>query len=72
MSLISFFKINFKFQLNLYNGCHNLTQKAMIFNDIAILSVRENDYRIHFLHMIKNEAVNSLRNAGLSEENVNL
>ena len=44
----------------------------MIFNDIAILSVRGNDYRIHFLHMIKNEAVNSLRNAGLSEENVNL
>ena len=44
----------------------------MIFNDIAILSVRENEYRIHFLHMIKNEAVNSLRNAGLSEENVNL
>ena len=44
----------------------------MILNDIAILSVRGNDYRIHFLHMIKDEAVNLLRNAGLSEENVKL
>ena len=44
----------------------------MIFNDIAILWVRGNDYRINFMHMIKDEAVNSLRNAGLSEENVEL
>ena len=33
----------------LCNGCHNLMQKAMTFNDVAIVSVKGSDYRIHFL-----------------------
>ena len=37
----------------LYNGCHNLMQKTMNFNDVAIASVKENDYRIHFWYMNK-------------------
>ena len=44
-----FLDINFSFQPKVYDSCHNLMQKAISFNDIIISSVKENDYRIHFL-----------------------
>ena len=28
--------------------CHDLMQKAMNFNDVAIVSIKESDYRINF------------------------
>ena len=40
---------NFKYQPYLSNGCHDLMQKAMNFNDVAIVSLKRSDYRIHFL-----------------------
>ena len=42
---------NFSYQPYLCNGCHDLMQKAMNFNDVAIVSVKGNDYRIHFWYM---------------------
>ena len=39
----------FKYQPYLSNGCHDLMQKAMNFNDVAIVSLKGSDYRIHFL-----------------------
>ena len=33
----------------------------MSFNDVAIVSVKGNDYRIHFWYMSKNEAINLLK-----------
>ena len=56
-------KINFIFQWNLY-VYHDLMQKAISFNDVAIMSVKGSAYRIHFLHRFvfcifsKNEALN--------------
>ena len=47
---------------------HDLIQKAMNFNDVAIVTVKENDYIIHFLYMSKDEAINFLRNADLTEK----
>ena len=38
---------NFNYELYLCNGCHDLMQKAMNFNDVAIVPIK-NDYRIHF------------------------
>ena len=38
----------FKYEAHLRNGCHNLVQKAMNINDVAIVSVKGSDYRIHF------------------------
>ena len=32
----------------LCNECHDLIRKAMNFNDAAIVSIKGNDYRIHF------------------------
>ena len=33
------------------NGCHDLRQKAMNFNDVAIVSIKGNDYRIHLVYV---------------------
>ena len=58
---------NFKYELYLCNGCHNLMQKAMNFNNVAIFSVKESDYRIHFWYMTKNDAINIMKNSNLNE-----
>ena len=43
--------IDFKYELYLCNGCHDLMQKAMGFNNIAIVNIKENAYRIYFWYM---------------------
>ena len=58
LSLIVLSCGNFRFDLKVCNGCHDLMQKAKSFNDVAIVSVKGNDYRIHFLYMSKDEAIN--------------
>ena len=57
--------INFKFQPEV---CNDLIVKAMNFNDVPIVTVKENYYEIHFLYMSKDEAINLLRNADLTEK----
>ena len=39
---------SFNYEPYLCNSCHDLMQKAMNFNDVAIVSIKENDYSIHF------------------------
>ena len=41
----------FKYETYLCNGCHDLMQTAMNFNDVAIVSIEGNYYRIHFWYM---------------------
>ena len=36
------------FKPYLFNGCHELMQKAMSFNNIAIVYIKGSAYRIHF------------------------
>ena len=38
---------NFSYQPHLCNGCHDLMQNAMSFNDVAIVTIKDSDYRIH-------------------------
>lgn len=40
----------------------------MRFKDVAIVTVRTNDYRIHFLGMTENEAGDVIKNANLTKE----
>ena len=40
--------IGFKYEPYLINGCHDLMQKAMGFNNFAIVYIKENACRIHF------------------------
>ena len=40
--------IDFKYEPYLCNGCPDLTQKAVSFNDTAAIYVKRSAYRIHF------------------------
>ena len=42
----------------------------MDFNDVAVVSVKGNDYRIHFWFMTKNDAINLLNNSVLDNKGV--
>ena len=59
---------NFKYEPYLCNGCHDLMQKAMNFNDAAIVSVKGNDYKIHFWYMNKNDAIGTMHSSNLNEK----
>ena len=61
-----FLNKNSSYEPHLCNGCHDLMQKAMNFNDVAIVSIKGNDYRIHFWYMSKNDAVNLMNNSSLN------
>ena len=39
----------------------------MNFNDVAIVSVKGSDYRIHFWCMSKNDAINIMKNSNLNK-----
>ena len=60
--------IGFKYEPYLCNGCHHLMQKAMIFNNIAILYVKGNTYRIHFWYMSKGDAINIMNGYNLTNK----
>ena len=60
--------IGFKYEPYLCNGCHDLMQKAMNFNDVAIVYVKGNAYRIHFWYMSKDDAINIMNNCNLNEK----
>ena len=47
---------DFKYELYLCNGCHDLIQKAMNFNDVAIVSVKRSD------------AINIMKSSNLNEK----
>ena len=59
---------NFNYEPHLCNGCHDLMQKAMNFNDLAIVSIKGNDYRIHFWYMSKVDAISIMNNSSLNEK----
>ena len=52
----------------IFGGCHDLMQKAMCFNDVAIVSLKRNNYRIHFCYMIIDEAINKMNISDLKEK----
>ena len=60
--------IGFKHEPYLCNGCHGLIQKAMNFNDVAIVYVEQNVYRIHFWYMSKDDATSMTNNSNLDEK----
>ena len=69
LSLLVFLDKNFNYEPYLCNGCHDLMQKAMSFKHVAIVSIKENDYRIHFWYMSKNDAIALMTNSNLNDEN---
>ena len=60
--------IGFKYKPYFCNGCHNLMQKAMNYNDVAIVYVKKSAYWIHFWYMSKDDAINIMNNSNLKEK----
>ena len=60
--------IGLKYEPCLCNGSHDLIQKAMSFNDVAIFYVKGISYRIHFWYMSKDDAINIMNNSNLVDK----
>ena len=60
---------NFNYDPYLCNGCHDLMQKAMSFKNVAIVSIKGNNYRIHFSCISKNDAIALMTNSNLIDKN---
>ena len=60
--------IGFKYELYLCNGCHDLMQKAMSFNNVAIVYVKRSTYRIHFSYMSKDDVINIMNGSNLADK----
>ena len=60
--------IGFKYERYLCNGCHDLMQKAMSFNNIAIVNNKGSAYRIHFWYMGKDDAINIMNGSNLIDK----
>ena len=65
---VKFVIIGFKYELHLCNGCHGLLQKAVTFNNIAIVYVKGSTYRIHFWYMSTDDAINIMNNSSLIDK----
>ena len=55
----NFEDIGFKYEPYLSNGCHDLMQKAMSFNNVVIIYVKGSTYRIEFWYMSKDDAISN-------------
>ena len=60
--------IGFKYEPYLCNSCHDLMQKAMSFDDVAIVYVKGSAYKIHFWYMSKDDAINIMNNSNLVDK----
>ena len=59
---------NFNYEPYLCNGFHDLMQKALNFSDVAIVSMKGNDYTVHFWYMSKDDSINIKNNSNLNEK----
>ena len=60
--------IGFRYEPYLCNGCHDLMQKALSFDNVAIVYVKENAYRIHFWYISKDDAINVINGSNLVDK----
>ena len=60
---------NFNYEPYLCNECQDLMQKVMSFKNVAIVSIKRNDYRIHSWYMSKNDAIALMTNSNLKDKN---
>ena len=60
---------NFNYDPYLCNGCHDLMQKAVSFKNVAVVSIKGNDYRINFWYMSKKDAITIMTNSNFSDKN---
>ena len=58
----------FKYEKYLCNGCHDLMQKAVSFNNVAIVYVKGSTHRIYFWYMSKDDAINIIIAPNLTDK----
>ena len=58
--------LNFTFQLKIFHSCYDTAQKSISFDDVIIIYVVANDFRMNIFLTIKSEAVNIIKNANQS------
>ena len=63
-----FLNYSFKFQPNVCNRCHDLLMMSINLSDIAILNNKGSEYRCIISLISKNEAINLMQNADLTEK----
>ena len=63
-----FLNYSFKFQPVICNRCHDLLMMSINRSDIAILNIKGSDYRCIISLISKNEAINLMQNAHLTEK----
>ena len=65
--VIGLFSKNFNYEPYLWNGFHDLMQKAIKLT-AAIVSIKGSCYRIHFWYMTKDDAIKITNNSNLNEK----
>ena len=60
--------IGFNYEPYLCNGCHDLMQKTMSFNDVATVYDKGNAYRIYFWYMSDDDAISIMNNSNLIDK----
>ena len=58
----------FKFQQNVCNRCHDLLMTSLNLRDISILNIKVSDYCFIIGLITKNEAINLMQKADLTEK----
>ena len=58
-----FINKNFNYQKYMCNGCHDMSTKANSIHNLCIGYNNGNAYRINFVFMSKNDALNLIKNA---------
>ena len=57
--------IGFKYEHYLCNGCHDLMQKAMNFDNVAVVYVKGNACKVYFWYMRKDDAIKIINGSNL-------
>ena len=63
-----FLSYSSKFLSDVYNRCHGLVMMSVNLSDTAILNIKASDYCCIISLISKNEAINILQNADLTEK----
>ena len=59
---------NFNYQCYFCNCCHDMLVKAMIMENLAVIYVGRNAYRINFAFMSRNDVYNLIKNANIIDK----
>ena len=68
LATISIFNEGFKFQLNVCSKCHDLLILFMNLSDITILNIKDSYSRYIISRISKNEVINLMQIANLTEK----